>query len=352
MNRDKEIEELIIIKSKSSRYLDLLSFEEKKYLDDIFFFLDSYKCKVKALLCNTFSRTNCLICGKENEIPYNYVRKEPKKYCSNICAFKSEENRKKNSDSQKNKKYNPKRKLDIETRFKDILTKNSILFTERNSEIEKNILLKKNKTSQYHTILTDEELCYLNSFWSYAKSIKEKVFLLENNIFERLKCLHCMKELESSFISTINKKKYLKKYCNSKCKNESIEIRQLISKSVSESYKKDFELSKNKAKSGMAWREKQLPSGKIVLLQGYEDLAIEQLLENHKEDDIVIHKGVPIVKYFYKEIMRSHFADFYIKSTNTLIDVKSNFTLNVDIEKIKQKKKRQKNKVLITTLWL
>ena len=46
MQRVLDIEFYIIQKSKSTRYLDLLSVEEKFYLDRIFYFVETYKHKV------------------------------------------------------------------------------------------------------------------------------------------------------------------------------------------------------------------------------------------------------------------------------------------------------------------
>lgn len=338
MDRNTKIEQIILEKSKSSRYLDKLSDDEKNYLDNIFFFLDSYQQKVKSLISKTFSETYCLTCKIKNKIPYDYIKKAPKKFCSNICNFKSDEFRLKNSLSQKNRKKNPMHSDNAKQRYVDTLNNVDIKFTERRSDIEESILLKKRNTNQYHTILSAEEKSYMSSFWGYAKTARERVFLLENNIFTRQKCVNCKMELNSPLISNIDGIKYLKRFCNIECKNKSKEVRQLISNSVSRSYEKDLELSGKKLKSGTRWREFLMPSGKIVSTQGYEEFGIIEILKTHDEDDIFIHKNIPIVKYYYGGIHRNHYADFYIKSTNTLIDVKSQFTYDVEIEKNKAKK--------------
>jgi hypothetical protein len=213
MQRVLDIEFYIIQKSKSSRYLDLLSVEEKFYLDRIFYFVETYKHKVKCLLSNTFSDTFCLNCGIKNKVPYDYIRKSPKVYCSNICSLKSSEGRIRNSIAQKNRKKNPEHSNLAKKRYSNLLNKKDFLHIEKNANIEDSILSKRRRSNQYHTILSDEEASYLNSFWGYACTIKEKVFLMENDIRERPRCLNCGEQISSPFISCINKKKYLKRFC-------------------------------------------------------------------------------------------------------------------------------------------
>jgi hypothetical protein len=319
--------------------LDLLSLEEKEYLDNIFDFTETYKDKVKCLLSNTFLQTFCKNCGLKNKIPYDYASKQPKKYCSNVCSFKSKEGRLKNSIAQKNRKNNNAEISRLaKKRYKDILKYTDIIYTEKNEDIEVKILNKKNHTTQYHTMLTTDEISYLNSFWPYAQTIKEKVFLMENNIRERPECLNCNSKLNSPLISSINKQRTIKRFCNLNCKSSSKNIRELISNSVAKSYELDQNLYLKKLKSGRKWREFVMPSGKTLLVQGYESLALNELLMTISEEDILVHKDVPKVRYNYGGIDRIHFADFYIKSTNTLIDVKSSFTFNVEVDKNNAKK--------------
>lgn len=82
------------------------------------------------------------------------------------------------------------------------------------------------------------------------------------------------------------------------------------------------------------------PSGNIVKVQGYEPFALNLLLEQGvKEDDIVVGcKNVPRVSYFHEQD-RIYYPDIYIKSTDTLIEIKSMYTYQRDhdrnIEKFK-----------------
>ena len=77
----------------------------------------------------------------------------------------------------------------------------------------------------------------------------------------------------------------------------------------------------------------QLPSGKIVKLQGYEPKALTELLIKYGEDDILIGTEFGFIEYKDEDKIRRYFPDFYIKSKNLIIEVKSDWTykLNKDI---------------------
>jgi hypothetical protein len=72
-------------------------------------------------------------------------------------------------------------------------------------------------------------------------------------------------------------------------------------------------------------KEYQLPSGQKIFLQGYEPQALNILLEKYKESDIDVSKTKNI---FYKMDNKKHifWPDFYLKSENKFIEVKSKFT--------------------------
>jgi hypothetical protein len=73
------------------------------------------------------------------------------------------------------------------------------------------------------------------------------------------------------------------------------------------------------------------PSGKIELVQGYENFALNELLylDNIEENDIIIGaKNVP--KIWYKDDndkLHRHFVDIFIPSKNLCIEVKSSWTV-------------------------
>jgi hypothetical protein len=102
----------------------------------------------------------------------------------------------------------------------------------------------------------------------------------------------------------------------------------------------------NKAvKSSLSYKKFILPSGRIVNLQGYEDIALKQLLDVYKEDDILIGpKDIQnkIGQIWYindKDKQSKYYPDFYIISENKIIEVKSEYTFRINYNKNKLKEK-------------
>lgn len=83
------------------------------------------------------------------------------------------------------------------------------------------------------------------------------------------------------------------------------------------------------------WKPYTLPSGKIINVQGYENKALDYLLSNiYNENEILIHKEVPIFWYFdNKNIKKRYFPDFYVPKDNLIIEIKSEWTWKRYIEK-------------------
>ena len=83
--------------------------------------------------------------------------------------------------------------------------------------------------------------------------------------------------------------------------------------------------------SCVKYKDFTLPSGKIVKLQGYEPQVLTELLKTYSEDDIVIgvkdmNITIKKIKYVYRDTIHTYYPDFYIKSTNTIVEVKSSWT--------------------------
>jgi len=89
------------------------------------------------------------------------------------------------------------------------------------------------------------------------------------------------------------------------------------------------------------WKDYTLPSGKIIKVQGYEDKALDLLLQEYDESEIETQRSnVPEIWYFDKDgIKHRYFPDIYIKKDNLIIEVKSLYTYenNVNINNLKKK---------------
>ena len=73
-----------------------------------------------------------------------------------------------------------------------------------------------------------------------------------------------------------------------------------------------------------------MPSGNLVKYQGYEDKALDELVQLYEEEDIRIGRAnVPIIDYYVDNKKHVYFPDFYINSENTIIEVKSEWTIQL-----------------------
>jgi hypothetical protein len=97
-------------------------------------------------------------------------------------------------------------------------------------------------------------------------------------------------------------------------------------------------------KNSHRFKEYVLPSGRVVKIQGYENLALDKLLETHKEEDLIvgtkeIKSIIGRIEYTFEGKNKVYHPDIYIVSENKVIEVKSTYTIKVDIEKNRAKQK-------------
>lgn len=94
---------------------------------------------------------------------------------------------------------------------------------------------------------------------------------------------------------------------------------------------KNIEWIEDTYKKHGTYYEYTLPSGRVVKIQGYEPIVLEQLLQEFDENDIYIdakeiNKEIGSIEYTQDGKTHSYYPDFYIKSINTIIEVKSTWT--------------------------
>lgn len=135
--------------------------------------------------------------------------------------------------------------------------------------------------------------------------------------------------LETEYISNNTKMKYK---CN--CGN--------TSKITLNSFKKGTRCTmcgyEKHSKSLKIYKDYKFPSGNIVKIQGYEYLALDELIKVYKEDDIITNKrDMPKINYNFENKQKRYYPDIWIKSINQIIEVKSDWTYNKDLAKNKLK---------------
>ena len=103
-------------------------------------------------------------------------------------------------------------------------------------------------------------------------------------------------------------------------------------------------------------KEYTYPSGKVIKIQGYENYALNELLQNENVDENDIITGctnVPTI--WYNDIngkKRRHFVDIYIPSQNRCIEVKSTWTAKLHDGNIMLKQKAGKELGYNYKIWI
>lgn len=101
------------------------------------------------------------------------------------------------------------------------------------------------------------------------------------------------------------------------------------------------EIFKKAMKNGMKYRPYTMPSGKVIQVQGYEDIALDELLRGGVDEaNLITDKGeVPVIWYEFEGKNRRYYPDIFIPSQNKLIEVKSSFSYQYEEAKNQAKKK-------------
>jgi len=86
------------------------------------------------------------------------------------------------------------------------------------------------------------------------------------------------------------------------------------------------------------FRDYMMPSGEIVKVQGYEDLALDELVQKYEEEDILVGRSnIPTIEYHINDVKHVYFPDFFIKSENKIIEVKSEWTIQLRRGNVQEK---------------
>ena len=114
------------------------------------------------------------------------------------------------------------------------------------------------------------------------------------------------------------------------------------------------EVSIKQQKSCYRLKEYVMPSGKIIHYQGFEHFAIRNLLnDNIKEEDILTCKTkTPVIFYIDNNKRRRHFIDIFVPSKNLCIEVKSQYTININYDVILLKQQFSKELGYNYEIWV
>ena len=96
------------------------------------------------------------------------------------------------------------------------------------------------------------------------------------------------------------------------------------------------------------------PSGNTIKYQGYENYALDELIDLKIDENDIINKrtDVPEIWFYYNDKKSRHYVDIYIKSQNKCIEVKSEWYFNKDKNKIIEKQKSGKDLGYNYEIWV
>ena len=86
------------------------------------------------------------------------------------------------------------------------------------------------------------------------------------------------------------------------------------------------------------YKDYMLPSGNVIKYQGYENTALDELIQLYEEEDIGIGRSnVPTIEYHVGNVKHVYFPDLFIKSENKIIEVKSLWTITLTRGNVEEK---------------
>ena len=98
------------------------------------------------------------------------------------------------------------------------------------------------------------------------------------------------------------------------------------------------EILERQQKSAYSLKEYKMPSGEIRYIQGFENYALDELIKQYSENQIMTGKGmVPRISYNINNKTHYYFPDIFIPHENKIIEVKSEWTYSIDTDIIKIK---------------
>jgi len=90
--------------------------------------------------------------------------------------------------------------------------------------------------------------------------------------------------------------------------------------------------------SSYKFRDYMMLSANIVKVQGYEHIALDELVQIYEEEDILVGRSnIPTIDYYINDTKHVYFPDFFIKSENKIIEIKSEWTIQLKRGNVEEK---------------
>jgi hypothetical protein len=96
-------------------------------------------------------------------------------------------------------------------------------------------------------------------------------------------------------------------------------------------------------KNAKKYKKYIMPSGAIRLVQGYEPFALDILVKEFTEDQIVTERSqIPRISYMVKDKQKYYFPDIFLPHLHKIIEVKSTWTYKCKLDNVFVKEKATK----------
>jgi len=298
---------------------------------------------------------NCKTCGKLTRFA-NY-NEGYKTYCCATCA---------RQDDELNARIG---KAGSATKLKKSAEENTGKTSYCNYELYSNPVEANRKyINNYGMTLEEFDKVVPILHWCEATDYKQRYYYHINNIREQKVC-HCGNKIDNyrhehcsvgcvnrneevrSKIVTTNLEKYgVEHYSKTEERNARVEEANIAKFGVPHAAQseecKDKAIATNIEKygcehpigstiiaTGYQWKEYVYPSGKVIKVQGYEPQCLEDMVIEYGEDDLQFGTELEVqVKYTLNGTGRTYFPDGLVLSTNTIIEVKSEWTLGLGLQ--------------------
>lgn len=279
----KSLHRAIQNSKKLKEFLDKFCYE-----DDL-----NYAAKAEVIM-NELKRSMCVVCG--NKTQFNLNKRDFLECCSVKCAA---------NNSRRNNQIK-------ETNLKKYDSKN-FWGSKSHQENLKKLNLEKHGSEYYFNSDEFKEKSKKTSLEKYGTDRPQKSIEVKKKLSET------RNKLNKKLISEKAKNTWLEKY------------------GVDHPFK-NLEIFEKQQKSSYYFKDYILPSGKLVRVQGYENRALDALLEKYNEVDLVISnseifKILGVIEYVENGSTHRYFPDIYIPKDNLIIEVKSTRTFSVHKKK-------------------
>ena len=207
--------------------------------------------------------------------------------------------------------------------------------TLQNPEIDEKA--KATKLEKYGTIYPIQnpeikakvEKTFIEKYGQYPISLPENKAKAEQSNMEKYGTKNALEsEAGRAKMRQTTKERYGYEYAM-----QSPEIKQQMRENSMEKYGVPYprqhpDIARKAKISSLSSKEYVFPSGKKILIQGYENMALDELIKSYTEEDIITGDDIPIIPYTDEHGKdRIYYPDIYLKSINKIIEVKSSYSI-------------------------